>query len=931
MAATLPTFADLPVVNPRPNGQLPRYPAEDPAIEAQAKFGGALSKAGNALVDVAAYQDLAKTKLEESNATLDLVNRMVPLHTQISTETDPNKIAELRQQYDSLLQISGNAIGEPGRRQAWAAKHASTILHAHSDADKRLTLLDREQVKADGLTRLDALARTAAASDDPNAVAGAMAEGQNNLEWQQRYGSMSPLERRAAGKQFTRQLLESRAAYLINRGRPDEARDLIDQNADDLDPVVAERLRQSAETKGSGIRVSGAANRALGLAPALPPRTSGGMQVGGAIGERVAQTLRNRGWSEPAIVGALNNSLTESSWNPTATGEAGERGLFQFHPRTHLPAFRASYGGDFSPEAQANYVADAIEKDMPEYPQIGDPRTATARFLRGFERPKDQGEGQLAARLANTSASLAALNGGGAREARPAATSASFDLSLGDSIAVQQIKHGLGGTEAPFKSEGLGPEGSTARVGDSPQQVLDRIKSLPPETFAGKTIFLSPGTSNNPDQVGYVGDQIDALKKAGAAAVVVPGVGPGIKNAAALNKSLQGVVEDRGGVFFQPDIKWQKDGVHPAEVDKVRAQAAAKLIQARGSADQIVGQPQAALPPPAAVAQQPQGPNRTGLPPLSDAWQRISADPGLRNDQERYQAFQHAKIMYDAQEADLARSERLAVIRQKQAMEQAITEYQKDAYSDTPTKTARDIIDDPRFNGDPKLREHMIAFINNPPGSGIPAPQSYAAAQRIIDRIRLPEGDPNKITSENQIYDNMRLLNRDDLNFVLGKFKDLRSPGESRFSHRLEEFFKGVTPQIDRSGILPGLPQDARGKAKAFEYRRMVEDQIAQYREAGKNPDDLLNPKKPDYLGAPEILKPFRRTFTEALADFQTENNGPLGAQATDLSTPDKLKAAVAGGQITREQGEAEALRRGWIRPAPVPEGIRPDLMLLGR
>lgn len=128
----------------------------------------------------------------------------------------------------------------------------------------------------------------------------------------------------------------------------------------------------------------------------------------GDVGDRMAVTLKQRGWSDAAIIGALNNALSESSF-AMRPGAAGEEGYFQFHPGSHLPLFKKNYGGDWSPEAQANYVADDIERTMPDYKNESDPTNATARFLRGFEKPKDQSNAELMRRAANTTAAQTIL------------------------------------------------------------------------------------------------------------------------------------------------------------------------------------------------------------------------------------------------------------------------------------------------------------------------------------------------------------------------------------------------------------------------------------------------------------------------------------------------------------------------------------------
>jgi hypothetical protein len=132
-----------------------------------------------------------------------------------------------------------------------------------------------------------------------------------------------------------------------------------------------------------------------------PVASSKASTTSGDAGQRVTQTLRSRGWSDPAIQGALNNAIAESSLNPNAVGAAKEKGLFQFHPRSHIEPFTRAYGGDWSPEAQTNYMADVVERSMPGYSKSTDARSATSRFLREFERPKDQSDSVLNKRFGN--------------------------------------------------------------------------------------------------------------------------------------------------------------------------------------------------------------------------------------------------------------------------------------------------------------------------------------------------------------------------------------------------------------------------------------------------------------------------------------------------------------------------------------------------
>jgi hypothetical protein len=351
--------------------------------------------------------------------------------------------------------------------------------------------------------------------------------------------------------------------------------------------------------------------------------------------------------------------------------------------------------------------------------------------------------------------------------------------------------------------------------------------------------------------------------------------------------------------------------------------------------------PDAATAPVAAPAATTAPPNRTGLPPLADVWQRIQSDPTLTDDRMRDMAFNHARTLYVAQEADAARAERLSVEQQRQAVENRTNEIWADAYSDSPTITAQRIAVDPAFNSNPERRAAMITLVNNPPGLGIPAPQSYLAAQALVDRIRLPYGDPNKITTADQVYAQIRTLNKPDLEFVLKTLDHSLAPGREQFNQRVKDFLAAVRPQIERSGVIEELPVDGRGRMRFYEIQNALDQKIDAYLKTGKDPNDLLDPSKDDYMGKPEALKPFKRTMAEALADFKTDLGGgaeatassPLGTAkplgATNVLDPEKIKsladlqAAVKANPALRDPAVIFATGKGWIAASPPPPAER--------
>jgi hypothetical protein len=291
-------------------------------------------------------------------------------------------------------------------------------------------------------------------------------------------------------------------------------------------------------------------------------------------------------------------------------------------------------------------------------------------------------------------------------------------------------------------------------------------------------------------------------------------------------------------------------------------------------------------PPPGAQGGGPQQ-NRTGLPQLSDVWSKIQNSGA--GDLAKEHAWRTAVTKYNALEADAARSERLAVAAQKQRLEQRTNEIYADAYSGNPQITAQQIAVDPAFNAQPERRKQMIDLINNPPGSGIPAPRSYAAAQSLIDRIRLPDGDPNKITDVGQIYDNMHSLNRSDFEFVRKEFDQIRTPGGELFGRRKSDFVKSVAPLIDKSNPLMGKI-DQSGKTQLYSFEWALDQKIEEYRKAGKNPVDLLDPSKPDFMGKPEAIEQYRKPLQQSLKTLRDQVRTTTGTAPPAAAPPAPLK-----------------------------------------
>lgn len=195
---------------------------------------------------------------------------------------------------------------------------------------------------------------------------------------------------------------------------------------------------------------------------------------------------------------------------------------------------------------------------------------------------------------------------------------APFDMAFGDSIAAMQIRHGIGGHEGPQYKETRPGSGQfpainpndTASVGEPPSRVLQRLQlalQQNPTLFKGKRLFLSPGTSNNPAQLNDIKQIFNTIKGLGdnaPASVVVPGVGPGVhgNQQGAVNAALEPIVNDAGFKYYDPQgLRWQGDGVHPANALAMQAGAAQTVGETPAPAP--APSPSPLLPQPTATLQ----------------------------------------------------------------------------------------------------------------------------------------------------------------------------------------------------------------------------------------------------------------------------------------------------------------------------------------
>lgn len=157
-----------------------------------------------------------------------------------------------------------------------------------------------------------------------------------------------------------------------------------------------------------------------------------------------------------------------------------------------------------------------------------------------------------------------------------------------------------------------------------------------------------------------------------------------------------------------------------------------------------------------------------------------------------------------------------------------------------------------------------------------PEPLARVSHDTTVDLLkRIRASDDSRLTDNGPIYDayqNGELTNA-DFNFLTREFVNMRSPDGLRLAQRKDEFLKSVTPSIDKSNPLMGkIDQD--GKSNVYRLMVDVERKMEEYRKAGKNPYDLLDPSKPEFMGKPEALEPYRKPLAESMRDTARRLSG---------------------------------------------------------
>jgi len=270
----------------------------------------------------------------------------------------------------------------------------------------------------------------------------------------------------------------------------------------------------------------------------------------------------------------------------------------------------------------------------------------------------------------------------------------------------------------------------------------------------------------------------------------------------------------------------------------------------------------------------------------------------------------NARQQIRARRADETNARVLQDRQAQKASDNRETEYLQKLYSDDPKEqgqvSTKAIVNDPTLNR--VAKERMIGVVNREFKPETAAQASNGNAMELLDRLRRPEGDPERIDSLDELY-KARIdgkLNKTDFEMLRKEFAEVRTPEGEKLTTRKTAFMAAVKSSITGSNPLMGKI-DKDGDLNSYRLMVDLDAKIAEYKKAGKNPYDLLDPSKPDYMGRPEALLPYQKTLQESIRS-QGSKLSPGGRNLTGGgSTVTGVEVTNAPAIVPRKPGESPA------------------------
>jgi hypothetical protein len=323
------------------------------------------------------------------------------------------------------------------------------------------------------------------------------------------------------------------------------------------------------------------------------------------------------------------------------------------------------------------------------------------------------------------------------------------------------------------------------------------------------------------------------------------------------------------------------------------------------------------------------------VPGMTEALKRIQENVPADDVVRRINAVKAARQALNAQYQDGQRALKLHNEQMKAQATLVQDDYLKRMYPGSPNPPSiQEVLTDNKLREHPEVKRTLVSFMERENKTDPAALVSKQNTMQLFAKMNLPDGEAEKITTEdpfNQAYTSQQVT-RPDRDWLVSQFRTQRSAGGETLKNLTTQMITAVKPTI----LGPLAAADERliepdNALKLYNFIHAVDEKKAEYAKAGKNPVDLFNPKKPDFVGSDEFLRPYTADMAQRMRQQARERTfvgppAPGEVPAPPVSTvPDITKIpdgdliqGLNSRKIDYNEGVKELERRGYgHRPAP--------------
>jgi len=165
----------------------------------------------------------------------------------------------------------------------------------------------------------------------------------------------------------------------------------------------------------------------------------------------------------------------------------------------------------------------------------------------------------------------------------------------------------------------------------------------------------------------------------------------------------------------------------------------------------------------------------------------------------------------------------------------------------------------------------------------------------LSSRIRLPEEDPNRVKSLDEIWEAQKDLTHADFNRLVNQFREQRTPDGAQLQERERAFFESLKPQFN--GDL-----DKEGPQRLYNLQMEYFRRKGELMQQGKSPYLLLDPASPEYMGKQQTLQGFQVPLDEQARNLARRMTGGMSVDERKVREqyPDAEKLPNGGFRVKR-------------------------------